>query len=229
MILGTCVSRDAFASSESEDFEVVEYTARTSFASLAQPARIIPEIVETIQSPFQKRMVMRDMSKAFWTLLDIEFDLFVIDLIDERFRIARFEDGSVNTISAEYLQGSKNTALPPHQVLSQRHPQRQKMWNRGLQRLHDALSQRGLLEKVVINRVYWAETTKMGADDKRLLANNGLLQSYYDRMERFFPASRFIDYPVGLLRSDVDHRWNEAPFHYSQDTYRHFIDRLRQL
>ena len=67
-ILGSCVTRDAFEITT--DFKLVDYTARTSLASLATKSRIDSGILNNIKSTFQKRMVERDMTKRFWLSLE---------------------------------------------------------------------------------------------------------------------------------------------------------------
>ncbi|EMF9549938.1 hypothetical protein V3Y79_000374 [Campylobacter jejuni] len=47
------------------NFELIDYYARSSFASLASSAMIEQSVLDNIQSSFQKRMVLRDMDKSF--------------------------------------------------------------------------------------------------------------------------------------------------------------------
>lgn len=102
-ILGSCVSRDAFALEESkEQYSVVNYIARTSFASSFHSQKTINVDTSTIPSIFQKRMVENDLFKLTENAIkNTEFDILLVDLIDERFRLFISEDGEIFTISSE--------------------------------------------------------------------------------------------------------------------------------
>ena len=92
-ILGSCVTRDALEITT--DFKLIDYTARTSLASLATNSRLDSGILNNIKSTFQKRMVERDMTKRFWLSLEkSQNDIIIIDLIDDRFNLKLFDDNS---------------------------------------------------------------------------------------------------------------------------------------
>lgn len=77
-IFGSCVSRDIFEYDEQKSFELVGYYARISFASLSSSAMIEQEVLDNIQSPFQKRMVLQDMNKSFIDRIKRnDFDFFI--------------------------------------------------------------------------------------------------------------------------------------------------------
>lgn len=46
-------------------FKLIDYYARSSFASLASNAMIEQSVLDNIQLSFRKRMVLRDMDKSF--------------------------------------------------------------------------------------------------------------------------------------------------------------------
>ncbi len=58
-IFGSCVSRDIIEYDMKNNFELIDYYARSSFASLASSAMIEQSVLDNIQSSFQKRMVLR--------------------------------------------------------------------------------------------------------------------------------------------------------------------------
>lgn len=79
-ILGSCVSRDPFELADKRDFEVVNYYARTSFASLGSEAYVDEKILSGIDSKWQKRMVKADMDKSFFKAIkESKFDVLLID------------------------------------------------------------------------------------------------------------------------------------------------------
>ncbi|HEC1792584.1 TPA: hypothetical protein R1734_000897 [Campylobacter lari] len=64
-IFGSCASRDIFEYDEQKNFELIGYYARSSFASLSSNAMIEQDVLDNIQSSFQRRMVLQDMNKSF--------------------------------------------------------------------------------------------------------------------------------------------------------------------
>ena len=61
-VIGSCVTRDAF--NFNTNHELVDYIARTSFASQSKKSWVDNGILDNIESSFQRRMVEHDMRNS---------------------------------------------------------------------------------------------------------------------------------------------------------------------
>src|SRR5262245_35612735 len=105
LIFGSCVSRDIFNYPWAKtQLALVDYYARSSIASLGARTIEMPSSVQNISSKFQRRMVERDIRKDFLNdLTRLQFDVLLIDLIDERFNLYVEPDGGACTLSSELV------------------------------------------------------------------------------------------------------------------------------
>ena len=76
-ILGGCTTRDVLDCAPN-NFELDEYFARTSIISMMSPAADIDHSLIDLSSSFQKRCVMRDISKTFFSELEKKLSLIHI-------------------------------------------------------------------------------------------------------------------------------------------------------
>ena len=232
-ILGSCATRDALEIRAAEGVTLADYVARTSFASLASQPLLQASLLPQIKSSFQRRMVERDMAKSFWSILDrTRFDLLVVDLIDDRFRLRCFADGSAHTVSAEYAQAvncvADGATQERVQDLVNDAPRFRELWKNGARRLSKTLKDMGKSDRIVVNCVFHAYTRNPATNAWVDQANAYLRWAYADLKWRF-PQGHFITYPEGLLQSDPHHQWGEAPFHYKEAVYVHFIAQLKAV
>ena len=102
-IYGSCVSRDAFSLPEAAKFSVVEYCARTSLVSAWAPVVPCANVpLDRLGSFWKSRCIQRDFAKELLPCLEkTDFDILLLDFIDERFDIYRYPDGSIITLSSE--------------------------------------------------------------------------------------------------------------------------------
>lgn len=229
-ILGSCVSRDAF-SLPYKEMELVAYVARTSLASAfhSQVApRSLARLAASIPSSFQRRMVLADLDKRLPIMLkETDFDVLLIDLIDERFNLLQVEGGNgrpgLYTLSAEFsrIHDGRGRLVPADSS------ERWRAWTRGVSRLLQLVS----VHKIVLNRAFWADKTCAGElleGPWEVDANNQLLERMYDYIEASAAGVRTIRYSRAPL-ADPRHRWGLAPFHYDQASYRHMLDCLKDM
>lgn len=224
-ILGSCVSRDAFEHAPA-DLQIEGYVARTSLASAFHPLPAPAGArsgVARIQSSWQRRMVELDLRRGLPSLLARqEYDLILLDLIDERFRVGLLE-GRPLTISNEFV--STGFRLPSLKMLPLGDERRMTLWKKGVDRLM------GLVDpaRIVLNRPYWATRTRVGSrleDQDGIAANNRMLERLYLHLDNVYPFST-IDYDPGLLMAEPGHRWGVSPFHYVEDMYRRTMAELQ--
>lgn len=228
-IYGSCVTRDAFNTPEAKQrFEIVEYIARSSLGSLATEPCIDNAILTKIQSNFQRRMVEYDMNKQLFTrIAQCQFDILLIDLIDERFDLLEVGANQILTYTNEYVSGGGMATSG--RLIKNGSQEYISLWKQGVTKLFDALSKNGLINKVKINQITWMypfqdinEHTKF--TDERIVKNNNLLKLMYRELRMLFPESSFIVYSDSVLKADINHKWGLSPFHYIPELYQAMLD-----
>lgn len=229
LIFGSCVSRDilAYPSKFQSNFELVDYYSRCSLASLsAIPfTKPLSVNVDNIKSSFQKKMVERDMLKTFFDdIKKHQFDILLIDLIDERFNLWIGAESQVCTISAELGQ-SGFVADHPGRVEVSGSEQFWKRWEAGWENFIYRISSIGALHRLIINKVFWSKCIENGScfqggySSKRIMDANDLLVRMYRRIENDIPNSQIIDFPEHCLLAAAEHKWGISPFHYVERYY----------
>lgn len=239
LILGSCVSRDILNFTRPGQVVLDDYFARSSLAALTMaPVTLCPSQMQRIASSFQRRTVERETTKDFYrrAIACTEADAILIDMIDERFDIYEAAPGALVTVSSElqesgYLTGKPRNGEEWVRSGSGRH---RALWRQGLERLFAALAAHGLAQRVIVNKVFWAEQLEDGTPlpeegrQKRQLANEHLAWMY-EEMARHVPASRWLVPDPLHLRASPTHRWGIAPFHYTDAYYRQMAKQLVQV
>lgn len=234
LIFGSCVSRDAFEYAEPGQFEIVGYYARSSLASLATAAKIDEKILSKIESKFQRRMVAADMAKTFWQILDeTEFDILVMDFIDERSHLLELNDGAIHTVSTEYKNASTGGAWGGRQIASTS-DEKFELWLKSFQKLIAKLSARNYIKRLRVNKVFWSNKTEIGTTipgytSEQINNANTFLTKLYSTVEGFLTNSCFITYPDNLFYCDTHHKWGVHPFHYNSSLYNLTISNLQRF
>ncbi len=229
-ILGSCVSRDAIEFANPDEFQLVSYFARSSMASLATRPTVLPNTVTQELNNFRLRMVAADHDKTtFNKLSKLDYDVLILDLIDERFNLLEQSDGSVITLSAEYMAAVKNK--PSGRIIKSGSERHVDLWRIGAKRFIKELHESGKLNKLVINKVFWSRKNSEGnsldsPDTRTIDEANQFLENRYSDLKEYAEGCRFISYPEHLFRADVGHKWGASPFHYEKNLY---IETLRQL
>lgn len=236
LVFGSCVSRDIFNFAADQQFELVDYYARSSLASVgATPVDTCEKDLAQIVSPFQRRMVLRDMSKGFLNdLKTLQFDVLLLDIIDERFDVYEIAPGSVVTLSNEFLASGLITTAERNSAkwIKSDSEQHRTLWLKGMERFFSELDILGLVNRIVVNRVFWANRFE---DDAPLPATypattvekaNSHLAWMYEQLERFVAPSNWLHFSNSMLKANQQHRWGVSPFHYSDEYYRTAITAL---
>lgn len=227
LIYGSCVSRDIFEYPENNGAEIVGYYARSSLASaFSKPADLNIDGYD-ISSAFQKRMLQCDLAKTLREkIVETDFDVLLVDFIDERFSVAELTPGSIVTISAEFITWVHPTyRVLPEMNIPSGSPRHRELWLEGFNRFVQTLREAGKLDRLVINRVHWASTL----DDGRGLPGNysrefiektnAFLDWMYLQASLASDEIKFIDYEEKIFVSSSKHRWGVSPFHYIDDYY----------
>lgn len=228
LIYGSCVSRDMFGPEHARHFKVVDYVARSSLASAFQEKEINDRFSENISSSFQRRLVQLDLHKGLRAILaNTEFDILLIDFIDERFGVFSLANGEICTLSQELLNGGFDKKCESGQEIPAGTDAFMTLWEHGWAKMLDLLSSRNCAHKIRINKVYWATHRSDGNPLPRtvngvsIAAGNALLDALYARAARNLPARQFITYPRELFVGDINHQWGVSPFHFVPEVYSH--------
>lgn len=220
-IFGSCVSRDFLEISGTRKFSLENYYARSSLASISSEPLRDDRLVRRIESKWQRSMVKRDLGKnVIDDIINSEFDIFLIDLIDERFNLAEC-NSKYCTISTEY---KKYQVKGKYKTIPFDSDKKIELWKKGFEKLFKVLEEKGAVDKIRISRVYWAENDERGESFpdsvlSYIKKNNNMLEKMYSHMSKFININQFIDYPKYLLVSSSTHKWGLQPFHYIDDFY----------
>ncbi|WP_336707794.1 DUF6270 domain-containing protein [Oerskovia sp. USHLN155] len=230
-ILGSCVTRDAFAVRQDLLDPPVAYFARTSLIS-AVSTRPVPGIdTSTIASSFQRRMVEQDVRGGLIRFAASgAFDLLVCDLIDERFQVLFDSSGRCVTRSREFTLAKSEMRIArrvePH---SEDHF---RSWEIAWRELVGVLNGAGRLNALRINRAFWAESDSEGnplggtEEVERTARANAHLLRMYARIENDLDSSQIYRFDPSVFVSDVQHRWGVAPYHYARSYYSELAERI---
>ena len=227
LIHGSCVTRDAFALAEEPRFKLVDYYARSCLASAFASRGLVEVDTSTIASSFQRRMVERDLGKHFsQRLRDIDAEVIVVDLVDERHDVFVDRSGGTGTRSAELLQAQ---GLAPDLLrVASGSADFLLAWEAGRRRFMEEARGAGVLDRIVVHEALWAERCADGTsfDYDAVAAANHLLQFMYARLRRDLAEEQFLRVPERFVLGDPDHRWGRSPVHYVPEYYRTFLDLL---
>lgn len=231
-ILGSCVTRDAL-SEDGAGFRLVEYWARTSLGSAFSSATVDSVELAKIPSPFQRRMVEADVKKLLPGLLrQAKSDLYVVDLIDERFDLSEAPSGALCTLTNELL--SSGFAPQPGRVIASGSDEFYALWEGGWRALVQTLRDKDELRKLRVHKAYWSTVRDDGAGfspsypKDYIAAANDFLARLYARVAEDVPQEHLIECGVKLTIGAADHKWGPSPFHYVTPYYREFMRRLRE-
>lgn len=239
LILGSCVSRDILNFDHAGKFVVADYFARSSIASVAaHPAPALAIDYERIASPFQRRTVQRDVAKDFLgsAVEAANFDAILIDLIDERFDVYEVAPGELVTLSSELLltEFVTRTDRDTGNWIVSGSERHRALWRGALASLFARLAGLGLMDRVIVNKVFWADSLEDGQplpkpDRSAIDAANEHLAWMYGEIAKYVPARQWMTFSSDVLKASPGHRWGIAPFHYSDAYYTAAIGELDRL
>lgn len=219
-ILGSCVTRDVFRESKTDN-KVVDYYARTTIKSLISKPVTINEI--KLESKFQRRMIECDFKKTlFEDIKNSEFDIFIIDLIDERFDIVKVDDSYVTRSSEFVAAGLENIGEKINKSLPD--------WERECSEFVNRLLSIIPVKNIIIHEAYWAKKYVENGEIKEfpnpnyIDTNNSLLKEYYSVLKKLIPTS-VVKFEGDLL-GDSSHVWGLSPFHYNDEYYKNIHNQL---
>lgn len=232
LIYGSCVSRDTLELVPKESYNLVGYFARSSLATLSSTLdnssvkKEYSQNLDKITSAFQRRMVEYDFDRS--VLKSIEknnFDVLLMDLIDERFHLAVLNNNSFVTRSNEFLR----TSIKPKSTINAQSDKFFDLWTKGVKVFLNKLIENGGIEKILVQKAFWTNKLDNGEvivdiTDEKVREENEKLEKMYCFLEKYLNENQFIEVPESLILSKSDHKWGISPFHYI-DEYYEFINK----
>lgn len=228
-IYGSCTTRDS-VDSWGDDLSLAGYVARQSLLSATAGGNTRGFDVQAISSTFQKRMIKNDLNgNAIQKMIEaLDSGAIVVwDLTDERNGFVELSDGRICSAVAIAHKELKQTArvvkhtkfIDPTFLIE---------WKRAALDLSETLGSRK--SRVIVNHTPWAEKFDTGefVSDSEVATPvfNVMLKEMTTHLESLgFPIAKLSDDEVRATRQ---HKWGPAPFHYSDETYRIMVKRIRE-
>lgn len=224
-IYGSCVTRDAVDWFADYDFELVGYTARCTLAS-AMSQVALNEIAfdyDSIASKFQREMVISDVTGSLIESIRAKAPQVVVwDLCDER-------NGVIEPVPGKYISGNiayNAETRPKGSIRQWGTPEHQEVWVAAFERFMNELAGQNL----VVNATPWATVNTDGNEvaggAKKAIDFNAKSAFYLDKIRSF--GVPVIELAQNEVVAKIDHKWGEAPFHYTDETYALFLSKLRE-
>jgi hypothetical protein len=223
-IYGSCVTRDSVDWFADYDFELVGYTARCTLPS-AMSRLSLEEIsfdYDSVKSKFEREMLISDITGALISSIQSrQPDVVVWDLCDER-------NGVIEIAPNKFLSGNSaydDLTRPPGSRYSWGTPENQQVWVAAFERFMNELGG----QRLVVNATPWAKINSFGEE-----VSGGARKARNFNSNSVFYLDHIRAHGVPVIELDqtevvakVDHKWGEAPFHYTDETYARFLSKLR--
>lgn len=233
LIYGGCVTRDVFTKEFDKEsyFELLQYFARYSLAKVPfDKIDSIPSI--SLSSNFQKKVLLQEMNNELVdTLISTPFDCVIFDFLTIRLSIISYR----NTFLTESLE-LKSSGELQHNIPFKRLGPKQELfwyfWEQGLLNVLNGLRKINMLEKLYIQKLYWATYDNEGAllpNQENIVLQNKYLDRAYKIAERYIDPDNFIIYDNAYFVSDKNHKWGLSPIHYIKDFYHESFLKFKEL
>lgn len=227
LIHGSCVSNDIFSFVKHEH-KIAAYVPRLSMAAAfgkTAPDELIDAVKKNIDSLTHRYWVLNDLEKRLGKILaTTAYDIILLDFIDERFKLAALDNGSIITITNEFRRaGIDESGFDTIKSTSNRHYE---LWKAGLASFANLVDRK----KVFINKVYWSTDSNDGSkfDDRYISANNHFLERLY-RHAADRHGFNFIEHDQSVFMSDAAHKWGKSPWHFIPPYYVSAMDALNSI
>ena len=160
-----------------------------------------------------------------------DIDLVLIDLVDERSGVVDFGDGTYATKLSEFWGSGGREASNGASQIPFGSDEHFALWRDGASRLVNALRQGGLLHRATVIRTDWASRFDTG----ELLDVPGWMMQPEDANTKYTPyfdvlktlGMDVVELPSDLAQTSQNHQWGPSPFHYTDEAYDFFAERLR--
>jgi hypothetical protein len=230
-ILGSCVTRDAFAFVQ-HNYELNSYYPRSSLISIYSPPIYIKKEGINLKSEYQQRLVYFDMTKKFFHhIKQTVADVLIIDFMDERLGVLKTNNTHIT--HSDELKLSKLKHLLDYEVM-EFNEEYLDLWElSALKFIHDV--KKRPFRKIILHKSLYMSNYKTKDGEilpftdpervERIHSRNVLLNHMYQFIERNMPNLKVIE-PSGFS-ADESHKWGLTPFHYELPYYEYFMEQLK--
>jgi hypothetical protein len=229
-ILGTCVTRDAADVGADPLPKPVHYFSRTRIQSIVSPPSPIDPAAVTLDSPFQRRVIIEDHDKTTARVLATLDHPLVVDLGDERSPLLRTRTGGLVTATLHFNQlglGDHPDFVPVQEDWELRDD------GPFAEACHYFASRFVPNHPVILHAGYWATHDADGKPVEKIKMaqryNAWLARAYEIFAKAIGPRIRFVVPPEELRVPDPNHRWGEEPFHFPVEYYDELSRQIREI
>jgi len=178
-------------------------------------------------------MVERDIRKDFLNdLAGFQFDVLLLDLIDERLNLYVEPQGRACTLSSELISSGFRADSNGGAKYCSGSEEFWHLWEAGWSILVNKLRGLGVLDRLLVNQVFWGARTENGGNfephysSKHIDSANQFLDRMYQRISADIPSEQFLRFNHGLMIGSITHTWGISPFHYVDAYYHSAIQQL---
>lgn len=218
-IVGSCVTRDIF--NFCENVPLLYYPRQSIISSCSHaPYARRPTINSDISSYYN--LIMRlEIEKSLFTILNYSGTL-IIDLIDERFNLALFEDGSIINLSEDMktftdIQELTFSLIPP---LSD---ERRMHMTRAISKYVNQIKR---YKNIIIHKAFLDDNIDKSSFIQEL---NFWFAEVYSWLQEALPNAIVLEVPRWLRRASKDHKWGPAAYHFVDEYYIWMLRRIAVL
>lgn len=229
LVYGSCVSRDLVALNANK-LTCIDYIARQSWISAGTGA-ISADLNPSLTSAFQNRMLMGDIrSSAIPTLKEKadDADILLVDIVDDRFGVRECNGGFI-TPSAEFQSSGIGKQLPVGKIIAFGTDDHFELWKSAANIIVECIE--SLLDKTFVLRTKFTNRSADGVPvppARGREANEWNID--YDRYYSYLKGLgvKVLELPDELAVSTSEHQWGVAPFHYVNEAYDWWLEKIEQ-
>lgn len=221
-IWGSCVTRDAVEFSTG--ISVGMYCARQSVVS-SVAAPVADDTFLALQfnentHPFHRRIVEQDFQKTSLQLLKASNrnGILILDLIEERAKLGVTHCGTYVSYSqaASNFSNARSLISRYVQAFSDEHVS---LFKDAIIKFSAELHE----IPIVIHRAFYAP------GDWEYENANRTLSQLYDIASQHFPNALSLEMDEKIRRSELNHKWGAAPYHYIDQYYQNFVTEFSKI
>lgn len=240
IIMGSCVTRDAFFDDIMQNweswFKIKRLFSRSSLISLQSPSLQINLSEITNITPFECRYVFEDCNKEFFRYIqsvDCNQHELILDFIYEQCDLLKMDQHYI-TLTDEFNRSGLSSKLKGQEI-HRFDPLTTKLWKESCLSFISRIQEHFPAHRVILHKAYWMENyikddgVQNFPDLNLIRRHNKLLREYYNFFEDHFPGIKTIEIKRRKYLANINHRWGLYPFHYEDGYYREFLRKLIAL
>ncbi len=207
-IWGSCISRNCFNYNNANGIELVGYYTRHCCASaFSEPVPLDGINLQAVSSKFKQACITRDFNKTMLhDLTNTNFDILLIDFIDERFPLYEYAQDRYVTVSTELIEAG--FASKAASVIPVGEERRFELWCDAWNKFMDFAVQNGFKDKIIVNKVCLTENADVVRDTLSLDINKTdiFLKKIFLYVGNDIPKYQCINYKQSTL---IGHHHND--------------------